>query len=66
MRSDLTAFRKMIGLTQDEMAHIAGLAKSTWCNIEKGRCNGTAEMWINLGVKFGLSLETLKRLMEVK
>ncbi len=66
MRSSLTAFRKMVGLTQGEMAEMVGLAKSTWCNIERGRCNGTAEMWINLGIKFGLSLEGLKTLMEVK
>ena len=66
MRSELTAFRKMIGLTISEMAKMVGLSTSNWCNIEKGRANGNADMWINLGVKFGLSLEELKNLMEVK
>lgn len=66
MRSNLTAFRKMLGLTINETAKMVGLSTSNWCNIEKGRCKGTADMWINLGIKFGLSLEELKDLMEVK
>lgn len=66
MRSNLTKFRKMLGLTQNEMAEMVGLTKSTWCNIEKGRSKGKLDMWITLSVKFNLSLEELINLQEVK
>lgn len=66
MRSNLTEFRKKLGLTLTEMAEIVGLATSTWCNIEKGRSTGTANMWIKLGATFELTLEELINLMEVK
>lgn len=65
MRSNLKQFRRLVGLTQTEMAELVGLTKSTWCNIEKGRNTGTVEMWLDLATRFKLSIEELKQLMEV-
>jgi DNA-binding XRE family transcriptional regulator len=65
VRSNLKKFRRLVGLTQTEMAELVGLTKSTWCNIEKGRNTGTAEMWVDLATRFKLSIEELKELMEV-
>lgn len=65
MRSNLKEFRKLVGLTQTEMAELVGLSKTTWCNIEKGRHTGTAEMWLCLAAMFKLSIEETKKLMEV-
>lgn len=66
MRHNLIDFRNKLGLTQHQMGSLFGVSKEHWCNIEHGRLTGKAEVWIELGLRFNLSLKELKKLMEVK
>ena len=66
MRNNLISFRQTLGLTQEEMAKvISKKSKQQWCNIEMGRRNLTAEEIVELGIRFNLSPEEQKKLLEV-
>lgn len=65
MRINLIEFRKSIGLSQAELGEMFGKSRSQWGNIEKAKRKGDPEMWVDLGIKFGLDLQQLKKLMEV-
>lgn len=65
MRNNLVGFRHKLGLTQEEMGGLFNLNRQQWCNIELGTRKGSAVMWVNLGIKFNLTLKELKKLMEV-
>lgn len=66
MRSNLIEFRKKLGLTQEEFGLLFHKSKQYIWFVEKGKRQGSAEMWMLLAIKFDLSLEELKKLMEVK
>lgn len=65
MRSNLVAFRKELGLTQEEMADMFSRSKQYWCNLEKGREKGNADLWLDIGVKFNLTAKQVQKLREI-
>ena len=65
MRNKLIEFRKKIGLSQTEMGEIFFKSRSQWGNIENGKRKGDPEMWIDIGIKFELTFEQVKSLMEI-
>lgn len=65
MRNNLIEFRHKLGLTQEEFGNMFKQSRGQWCNIEVGRKKGSAEMWLELGNKFDLTVKELKKLMEV-
>ena len=65
MRNDLIKFRKALGLNQGDFGMLFGLSKNQVCWIETNRVKGKPEFWIELGIKFDLTLAQLKELMEV-
>lgn len=65
MRNDLIALREKLGMTQEELGALFGKKKSYICLVETAKRKGDAEFWVDLGIKFNLSLEELKKLMVV-
>lgn len=66
MRNNLIKLRHDLGLTQEEMAKLLNQKnRQRWCNIELGRRKLTAEEIVELGIKFNLSPEEQKKLLEV-
>lgn len=65
MRNELIALREKIGMTQTEMGALFGKKRSYICLVETAKRKGDPEFWIDLGIKFNLSLEELKKLMVV-
>lgn len=65
MRNNLIKLRNDIGFTQQEMASLVNYTRGQYCNVEKAKRNGSADMWFNLGTKLGLTLEQIKKLKEV-
>ncbi len=65
MRNNIVEFRKKIGLTQEEMGALVDKSRNYWCLIETGRIKGEPEMWLDLQIKFNLTAEETKKLMEV-
>lgn len=65
MRNNLIKLRVDLGLTQQEMGSLVGYTRGQWCNVEKAKRKGSADMWFALGTKLGLTLEQIKKLKEV-
>lgn len=65
MRNNLVELRHNLGLTQEEMAKLVNCTRGQWCNIEKARRQGSADMWLLLGTKLNLTLEEIQKLKEV-
>ena len=65
MRNNLVAFRKKLGFTQEEMSALFGKKPKYWCFLELGQRKGDPELWVGLQIKFNLTAEETKKLMEV-
>lgn len=65
MRSNLIALRKELGLTQKEFGLLFKKSSQHISNIENNRENGSTDMWLDIGLKFNLSVKQVKKLMEV-
>lgn len=46
MRRRLKLLRVSKGYTQAEMAFICGVSRTAYCNIEKGKSNGSMKFWL--------------------
>ena len=62
MRSNLKAARLAQRYLVKTLSQLVGLSPTGYCNIEKGRSNGSVEVWDKLSAIFGMSREELRRL----
>lgn len=48
MRKKLKLLRVEKGLTQEEIAFLLGVTRTTYCNIENGKSKGSMTFWLGL------------------
>ena len=65
MRNNLIALRNKWGLTQTEMGAMFGKKKGYWCFLETAKREGDPDLWLDIGIKFNLTLQEIKKLREV-
>lgn len=65
MRSNFVVFIKELGLTQNEFGLIFNKSKQHINNIAHNRSDGSIDLWLDIGIKFNLSVKQLKELREV-
>ena len=52
MRKNLKMLRVENDLTQEQMAVRLGVTRTTYCNIENGKSNGTMSFWLTVHREF--------------
>lgn len=65
MRNNLIKLRHDLGFTQAEMGALVNKSKPYWANIEAGRLEGVADVWLTLGIKLNLTVQQIVKLKEV-
>ncbi|AXI99674.1 DNA-binding transcriptional regulator, XRE-family HTH domain [Cyclonatronum proteinivorum] len=51
--------RVLLGVTQPDLAEIAGVSVNTLCNIERGQANPTLKVLLQLAEVLGLELKLM-------
>lgn len=51
--------RRQVGLSQEELAHLAGMDRTYISQIERGACNPSLIALLNVAEALGLNLEAL-------
>ena len=64
-RNNLIEFRQKLGLTQTEMGALFNKKKGYWCFLELGKRDGDPDLWLDIGIKFNLTFQQVKKLREV-
>lgn len=59
LAANIRSLREGRGLTQDQLAKIAGLPRATWANLESGVANPTLAVLQKVAAAFQVSLEEL-------
>ena len=59
LAANLRALREARGLTQEQLAKLAGLPRATWANLESGGANPTLSVLHRVAVALQVSLEEL-------
>lgn len=52
MRKNLKLLRVEHDLTQEEMAARLGVTRTTYCNVENGKSDGSSFFWLNVQREF--------------
>jgi transcriptional regulator with XRE-family HTH domain len=59
LADNISALRESRGLTQAQMAKIAGIPRPTWANVESGAANPTLQVLLKIAEALQVSLEEL-------
>ncbi|MBM7644440.1 putative transcriptional regulator [Scopulibacillus daqui] len=59
MKNKLMEYRKMKGLSQDELAERLGVSRQTIISIEKGRYNPSLPLALQIGKIFDVAIENI-------
>jgi transcriptional regulator with XRE-family HTH domain len=62
MRETLRKRRQELNLTQTELGRLLGMTKTSVCDLEKGRTEGSVRTWDKLEAVLGMPQKELRRL----